>query len=145
MHNFRLLTAHIKFHRNSTLKSSFCWKYIKFQLKKYKGVLSHDTEKWCKIRGKTALLLQKWQKFGEFWPEHPKVWKIFTLISSFCAKYTMFDLKKYRRVTFHETEEWCKIWKNIWLEVCKMTSGIWQIFTRALESLKIGILWDPYI
>ena len=29
-----------------------------------------------------------------------------------CAKYLMFDLKKYRRVIFHDTEGWCKIWRK---------------------------------
>ena len=31
--NFRLSTAHVKFHQICTLTGSFCWKYIKFQLK----------------------------------------------------------------------------------------------------------------
>ena len=31
-----------------------------------------------------------------------------------------------------------------WLVVRKMTWGIWQIFTRALESLKIGILMGSF-
>ena len=31
-----------------------------------------------------------------------------------------------------------------WLVVWKMTWGIWQIFTRALESLKIGILMGSF-
>ena len=31
---FRLLTAQVKFHQICTLIGSFCWKYIKFQLKK---------------------------------------------------------------------------------------------------------------
>ena len=57
--NFRLSTAHVKFHQICTLIGSFCWKYIKFQLKKYRGVLSHDTEKWCKIWRKTDMLLRR--------------------------------------------------------------------------------------
>ena len=58
--NFRLSTAHVKFHQIGTLINSFCWKYIKFQLKKYRGVLSHELEVWCKIWRKTHLLFQKW-------------------------------------------------------------------------------------
>ena len=26
----------------------FCWKYIKFQLIKYRGVIPHGTDEWCK-------------------------------------------------------------------------------------------------
>ena len=33
--------------------------------------------------------------------------------------------------------------KKNWLVVWKITWGIWQIFTRALESLKFGLWWDP--
>ena len=64
--NFRLSTAHVKLHQICILIDSFCWKYIKFQLEKYRGVMSHDPEEWCKIWRKTYLLFQKWQKFGEF-------------------------------------------------------------------------------
>ena len=36
-----------------TLIGSFCAKYIRFELKKYRGVISHDSEESCKIRRKT--------------------------------------------------------------------------------------------
>ena len=110
--NFRLSTAQVKFHQICTLIGFFCWKYIKFQLKKYRGVVSHDTEDWCKIWRKTDLLFQNWQEFGEFLSEHSKVSKICTLIGSLHEKYVMFDLKKYRGVIFHDTREWCKIWRK---------------------------------
>ena len=55
--NFRFLTAHVKLHQICTLMCSFCWKYIKFQLKMYRGVLPHGTEEWCKIWKETDLLL----------------------------------------------------------------------------------------
>ena len=47
-----------RFHQICTLMGSFCWKCIKYQLKKYRGVISHDTEEWCKIWRKTDLLIQ---------------------------------------------------------------------------------------
>ena len=80
---------------------SFCWKCIKFLLKNYRGVMSHDTEEWCKNWRKTDLLFQKQQEFGEFWPEHSKC---STLMGSFCANYIAFDIKKYRGVIFRDTE-----------------------------------------
>ena len=40
----RLLIAHMKFHQLCAFRGSFYWKYIKFQLKKSKGVMSYDTE-----------------------------------------------------------------------------------------------------
>ena len=51
--NFRLSTAHVKFHQIRTLIGSFGWKYIKFQLKKYRGFMPHDIEEWCRIGRKT--------------------------------------------------------------------------------------------
>ena len=44
--------------------------------------------------------------------------------------------KKYSGVIFHDTEGWCKIWRKIDLWIAKLTWGIWQILTWALESLK---------
>ena len=102
--NFRLSTAQVKFHQICTLIGSFCWKYIKFQLKKYRGVMSHDTEEWCKIWRKTDLLFQKWQELVNFDPS-TQVSKICTVICPFCPKYTTFDQKKYGGVIFNDTEE----------------------------------------
>ena len=41
--NFRLSTAHVKFHQICTLIGSFCWNYINFQLKKY---MSYSSWHW---------------------------------------------------------------------------------------------------
>ena len=84
MQNFRLSTAHVKFHQIFTLIGSFCWKYIKFSLKKYRGVMSHDTEEWWKIWRKTDLWFKKWlEEFGKFSPEHWKVSKLGFWLNSF--------------------------------------------------------------
>ena len=130
--NFRLLTAHVKFYQICTFIGSFCWKYIKFQPKKYRGVMSHDTEDDATFEEKLICCFKNDKNLVNFDP----VSKICTLTGSFCAKYKTFDIKKYRGVILHDTEEWCKIsrktdlWFGKWL-------GIWQIFTRALESVKI--------
>ena len=49
-----------------TLMSSFSPKHIKFQLKKYRGVMSHDSEEWCKIWWGTDLCFEKW-RWGIWW------------------------------------------------------------------------------
>ena len=107
--------------------------------------MPHDTEEWCKIWRKTNLLFQKWQEFGEFWSEHSKVLKSWTLIGPFDAKYITFNLKEYRGVIFHDTEESCKIWRktDVWF-------GKWhEEFDRfSLEHLKVskfGLWWDPFV
>ena len=64
-------------------------KYKMFELKKYRWVIFHDTEEWCKIWRKSDLGFEKWyEKFGKLSPEHLKVSKLGleTLTGSFCLK-----------------------------------------------------------
>ena len=82
--------------------------------KKVKGIIFHEIEERYKVWRGIDLSFQNWNKeFDKIWPEHLKVSKIFILISSFWAKYILFQLKKYRGVLFHETEEGYKIWWGI--------------------------------
>ena len=49
----------------------------KFQLKKYRGFMSRDTEVWYKICRKTDLWFEKWhEEFDRFLPDHLKVLKL---------------------------------------------------------------------
>ena len=52
-------------------------------------------------------------KIDKFWPEHSKVSKSFILMGSFWGMCIFFQLKKYRGVVFHETEEGYKIWRGM--------------------------------
>ena len=93
---------------------TFWAKYILFELKRYRAVIVDETEEGYKILRGIDLSFQNWHKeFDKFWPEHLKVSKIFTLMGSFWAKYILFELKKYRGVIFHGTEEGYKIWRGI--------------------------------
>ena len=56
-----------------------------------------------------------------------------------CKVYNVWSEKVWR-VIFHETEEWSKNWLVVW----KITWGIWQIFTRALESFRTGTLMGSF-
>ena len=90
-YNFRLPAVHVKFQLICTLIGSCCLNYINFQLKQYRGVMSHDTEEWCKSEENSFVVL-KWKQFGKFLPEHSKVSKICTLNGFFWGKYITFDL-----------------------------------------------------
>ena len=95
------------------LISSFWAKYILFELKKYRGIIFHETEGY-KVWRVIDFSFQNWHKeFDTIWPKHSKVSKIFILVSSFWAKYILFEQKKYRGITFHETEEGYKISRGI--------------------------------
>ena len=99
--------------------------------------MCHDNEEWCKIWREIDLSFQNWhEEFDKFWPEHLKVSTISTLMCSVWAEYILFELKMYREVIFHDTEEWYKIWRAVRLVLSKLTRGIWQILTWAHESLK---------
>ena len=115
--NFNYLTAHVKFHQICTLIDSFCWKYIKFQLKKYIGVMSTSLKSDAKLEEK-LICFKNDKHLVNFDPSTQEVSKICTLIGSYCGKYLMFDLKLYRGVIFYDTEEWCKIWRktDLWYE-----------------------------
>ena len=132
--NFRLSTAHVEFHQICTLMGSFHWKYVKFQLKKYRGVMSHDIEEWCKIwRKADYLLFQKWQEFGEFWSEHSKfskfpLWLVPWLESSFMTLKS--DAKFEERLT-------CGL-VNDMKNMAHFHQSTWKIS-------KLGYWWDPFI
>ena len=56
-----------------TLMCYFCRKYIMFEPKKYRGVMCHNTEEWCKIWGGTDLCFEKWhEEFCKFWTKTQK-------------------------------------------------------------------------
>ena len=108
----------------------------------YRGVMCHDNEGRFKIWWGIDLSLQNWQEeFNEFWPEHSKISKNCTLMGRFWPKYIMFELNKYRIVMFDETEYWCKIMKENWLVLSKMTWRIRQIFVHKLKNRDLKLKW----
>ena len=78
-----------------------------------------------------------------------KVSKIFILMCSFWAKYILFELKKYRGVSFHETEEGYKIWRGIDSSFQNWHKEFDKIWTEHSKVSKIFILlgsfWAKYI
>ena len=81
--------------------SSFWTKYILPELKKYRGVIFHKTEERYQIWRGIDLSFQDWHKeFDKFRPDHSKVSKIFTLMSSFWAKYILVELKNREELSF---------------------------------------------
>ena len=97
---------------------------------------------WYKIWRETYFLFQKWQELGEFWSEHQKVYEICTLIDPFCAKYTTFDLKKYKGVYFM-TKDSCKIWRKIELWFGKWHEKFGKFLSEHLKMSKLNS-WDLF-
>ena len=112
----------------------------------YRGVLCHDNEEWYKIWRGIDLLFQNWHgKFDEFWPEHSKVSKMCTLMGSFWTKYIIFEPRKYRGITFHDTEDWCKIWRKTDLWLGKWHEEFGKFLPEQSKVSKLGLWWDLFI
>ena len=92
------------------------------------------------------LSVQKWHdEFNQFWPEHSKISKICTIMGCFWPKYMMFELKKYRRVIFHDTAEWCKIWRKTNLRFGKWHEEFGRFSPEHSKVSKLGLWLDPFI
>ena len=112
---------------------------VKFHLSSWKSEILH-----CGGLLLSDLWFQKWHvEFGDFPPTTQKS-ENFTPMGYFCPKYMRFELKKYRGVIFHDTEQRCKIWINPDLMVSKMTWGIGWTFIRAPKSLKYCTLMEKF-
>ena len=124
---------------------SFWAKYILFELKKYRGVIFHETEEVYKISRGIESSFQNWHKeFDKFWPERSKVSKIFTLMGSLWAKCILFELKKYRGVIFHETEEGCKTWSRIDLSFQNWDKKFDKFWPEHLKVSKVSTLMGSF-
>ena len=138
MQNFGLSIAHVKFHQIYTLIGSFCWKYKTFQLQKYRGVMSHDTEDWCKIWRKTICHLKSNQNLVDFDLSTKKSQKFALWLIPFMKKNITFDLKKYRRVIFHDTKIRCKIEEKL---TCGLENDIMNLANFHQKTFKSQI-WN---
>ena len=111
---YKIWPEHSKVSKIYILMGSFWANYVLFELRRYRGIIFHETEERYKIWRGIDLSFQNWHKeFDKIWPKHSKVSKIFILMGSFWANYTLFELKKYRAIIFHKTEEGYKIWRGI--------------------------------
>ena len=142
--NFRLSTAQMKFHQICTLIGYFCWEYIKFQLKKlwrsnvswYQRVVQNLKRNLFFVSKMTIIwwiltrALKRLKNLRYDWSLLSKVYNVWP--------------KKVLGSIFHDNEESCKMWKKNWLVIWKMTWGIWQIFIRTLENVKIGIFMGSF-
>ena len=107
--------------------------------------MRYDNEEWCRIWNRIDLPFQNWhEEFNKFWSEHSKISKMCTFMGWFWPNYIMFQLKKYRGVMLDCTQDWQKVGRKTGLCFQKFAWRISQIFTRALESLPIGILMASF-
>ena len=93
---------------NFTLMGYFCPKYMRFELKNYRGAIFHDIEQECKISISPGLAVLKmtWE-IGWTFIRAPKSLKNWTLLNFLCPKH-MFQLENFTGIMCHDTEVCCK-------------------------------------
>ena len=115
------------------------------ELQTYKGVISNDTKEWWKIWRGIDLLFQNWHKeFDKFWLKHLSL-KNLLFNGLFLTKVYNVWLKKYRGVIFHDTRDWCKIWRKTDLWLGKSHEKFGKISPEHTEVSKLGFLLGPFI
>ena len=125
---------------------SYCAKYLMFDLKKYRGVIFHDTEEWCKIWRKTDLWFGKWhEEYGKFSPEHLKVSKLGLWWDPLIQSKKKYELKIYRGIMLHDNEEWCKIWRKTDLSFGKRHEEFGNFSPEHSKVWKLEIWWDCFV
>ena len=139
--NFRPLTAQVRFHQICNLIGYFWWK---FQLKKV----------WRKYVSWNQSVVQNLKKKLFFVLTMTRIWWILIRAlkslknlnfdwSLLCKVYNVWPKNVQRTyISWH----W-RVMQNLkkkWLVVWKMTWGIWQIFIRTPESVKIGIFTGSF-
>ena len=113
--NFHLTTPKSK---NFTSVGYFYPKYMEFELKKYRGVIFHDTKQWCKIWINPDLVVSK-MAWGIGWTfiRAFKSLKNWTLMGSFCLKHVSVGTFQRNSVSWHwrvmqnSMENWHVAWK----------------------------------
>ena len=117
------------------LMGSFWTKYKMFALKRYRGVIFHDTEEWCKTWRKTDLWFGKWhEEFGKCLPEHSKISKLELWWVSFIQNRKFMSLKFTEALCIITMKNDAKFEEK--LTCFEIDTRIWRIFTRALKCLK---------
>ena len=125
---------------------SFWTKYILFELKKYRGVIFRETEEGYKIwKGTDFSFKIDIRNLTGFDLSTQKSQTIFTLRGSFWAKYILFELKKYRRAIFHETEEGYKILRGIDFPFGKWHHEFGKISPEHSKVSKLELWSDPSV
>ena len=77
--------------------------------------------------------------------EKSKVSKIYTLMGCFWLKYTIFELKMYRGIVFHDTRVWCKIWRKTDLWFRKWYEKFSKFSPEHTKVSKLGLSLGPFI
>ena len=130
------------FHFNGLLLSKVCIGWAK---KVQSSYLSWNGRGIQNLESNQLVVSKCHKEFDKFWPEYLKVSKCFILMGSFWAKCILFELKKYRWVTFHDIEEWCRIWRKTDLLLGKWHKEFGKHSPEHSKVSKLKLWWDPFV
>ena len=113
-----------------TLMGSFWTKYIKLELKKYRGAKLHGTEEWCKIWRKTDLWFRECHaEFCKFLPEHLRILKLGLWLDPFIQSRKSMRLKVIEELCIMTMKNYAKFEEESTYRF-KTDTIIWRILTR---------------
>ena len=95
---------------------------------------------YAKLEEKLIFWFKNDKNLVKFDLEHLQVSKTCTFICSYCAKYLMFDLKKYKQRSYLS---W--LWKKTNLWFGKWHEEYGKFSPEHLKVSKLGFWWDPLI
>ena len=136
---------HSKVTKIRTFICSCCGKYLMFNLKSTEGLSFMTLKSDAKFEEKLICCFTNDKNLVKLDPSTQKSQKFCNFICSCCGKYLMFGLEKYRGVIFHDTKEWCKIWRKTDLWFGKWHEEYGKFSPEHLKVSKLGFWWDPLI
>ena len=150
----------------------FCPKYMRFDLYiRKRGVISHDTEKWCNIWEILTLWFKKWhEELGELSSlEHPKFWKLYidglflskaniVLVRNFQRDLCVITLKGVAKfkwkltcglkshlrnlLNFYESSWKSKNWRFDWIRLSKVYKYLDEKVEKSYVSWNWRVMWE---
>ena len=141
---FILLLKHLKVSKICILMSCFWPNYIILDLKSTEELSFMTLENGAKFEEKFAYQFKTdMRNLTNFGPSTQKSQIFFPLMDSFSPKYIILEFRKYTGLCLMALKIDANFKEN-WLVLPKMTWGIWQIFTRVVECLKVGTLMGSF-
>ena len=116
------------------------WEFDEILLSKVENV-------WAMMQNWRAIDLsfQNWHgEFDEFWPEHLKVSKIFTLMHSFEAEYIFFELKSTEELSFMTLKSDTKFGEELTSRFKIDQRNLTNFDLSTWKSQKCSLQWAPF-
>ena len=133
---------HSKISKICTLMGCFWPKYIMLQLRKYKKVMFDGTLDWRKIfEGKLICCFKNDKNLVDFDPNTQKSQKFALWYVLSCNLWS----KNTQRSIFHDTREWCKIWRKSDFCFQKWHEEFQKFSPEHLKNSKLGLSWDSFV